>query len=71
MKEFVNDVLGPNDDISYFEYSKKNNREKGPAVVGLELQSPNDFDSLLERMKGNGISFEYLNDNPNLFQLIV
>ena len=71
LKEFVNDVLGPNDDISYFEYSKKNNREKGPAVVGLELQSPNDFDSLVERMKKNGISFEYLNDSPDLFQLIV
>jgi threonine dehydratase len=71
LKEFVNDVLGPNDDISYFEYSKKNNREKGPAVVGLELQSPNDFDSLVERMKKNGISFEYLNDSPDLFQLII
>jgi threonine dehydratase len=71
LKEFVNDVLGPNDDISYFEYSKKNNREKGPAVVGLELQSPNDFNALVERMKKNGISFEYLNNSPDLFQLII
>jgi threonine dehydratase len=47
LKEFVNYVLGPTDDISYFEYSKKNNRERGPAVVGLELQSKNDFDELL------------------------
>jgi len=51
LKEFVNNVLGPTDDISYFEYAKKNNRERGPAVVGLELQSKNDFDGLISRMK--------------------
>lgn len=71
LKEFVNNVLGPTDDISYFEYSKKNNRERGPAVVGLELQSKNDFDGLIERMKMFGIIYEYLNDRPDLFQLIV
>jgi len=71
LKEFVNNVLGSNDDISYFEYSKKNNRERGPAVVGLELQSKNDFEGLIERMNKYGIVYEYLNDRPDLFHLVV
>ena len=71
LKEFVNNVLGPTDDISYFEYAKKNNRERGPAVVGLELQSKNDFDGLLSRMKTYGIEYDYLNERPDLFQLII
>ena len=71
LKEFVVDVLGPNDDIAYFEYTKKNNREKGPAVVGIELKNKSDFDPLLLRMKEKGFLGEYLNDNPELFQFLV
>ena len=48
LKEFVADVLGPKDDITFFEYSKKNNRSNGPAVVGIELKNPDDFDPLVE-----------------------
>jgi threonine dehydratase len=71
LKEFLNFVLGPTDDISYFEYSKKNNRERGPAVVGLELQAKNDFDELLQRMNKYGIVYEYLNERPDLFHFII
>jgi threonine dehydratase len=71
LKEFVNDVLGPTDDIAYFEYAKKNNRERGPAVVGLELQSKYDFDGLISRMKTYGIEYDYLNERPDLFHFII
>lgn len=71
LKEFVVDVLGSNDDIAYFEYTKKNNRDKGPAVVGIELKDKNDFEPLLLRMKEKGFLGEYLNDNPELFQFLV
>lgn len=71
LKEFLNYVLGPTDDIAYFEYSKKNNRERGPAIVGLELQSKNDFEPLIQRMNKCSFEYEYLNNNPNLFQLII
>jgi len=37
LKEFVADILGPTDDITHFEYTKKTSREKGTAVVGVEL----------------------------------
>lgn len=71
LKEFVVDVLGSNDDIAYFEYTKKNNRDKGPAVVGIELESKDDFAPLVERMKQKGFLGEYLNENPELFQFLI
>jgi len=71
LKEFVVDILGPNDDIAYFEYTKKNNRAKGPAVVGIELETKDDFEPLVKRMKERGFLKEYLNDNPELFQFLI
>lgn len=71
LREFLSEVLGPNDDIAYFQYSKKTSRERGPAVVGLELQRKEDFDGLVERMKSRNIKYEYLNDRPDLLQYMV
>lgn len=69
--EFLTEVLGPRDDIAYFQYSKKNSREKGPAVVGLELKRKADLDPLLNRMQNLGFQYEYLNDKPEIFHYIV
>lgn len=69
-KDFLN-VLGPTDDISRFEYTKKTNRETGPAVVGIELKNRDDFAPLIQRMQDQNIVFEYLNDQPNVFQFLV
>ncbi|QIP17636.1 threonine ammonia-lyase [Spirosoma aureum] len=69
-RDFLN-VLGPTDDISRFEYIKKTNRETGPAVVGIELKSREDFEPLIQRMQAQNIVFEYLNDQPDLFQFLV
>ncbi len=71
LREFVNDVLGPNDDIAHFEYTKKNSRERGPAVIGIEVRQKEDFTQLLKRMDKKSIVYEYLNDNPNLFQFVI
>ncbi len=71
MREFLTDVLGPNDDITLFEYSKKTNRERGPALVGLELKNKADFEPLLARMRNARIQFEYLNDKPDLFEFLI
>lgn len=71
LKEFVVDVLGKNDDITYFEYTKKHNRDKGPAVVGIELSTKEDFKPLLARMKQRGFLGDYLNEKPELFQFLV
>ena len=71
LKEFVVHVLGPQDDITYFEYSKKHSREDGPAVVGVELKCKEDLEPLLERMKKMNFYGDYLNDKPNLFEFLV
>ncbi|GAA4412334.1 threonine ammonia-lyase IlvA [Nibrella viscosa] len=70
-REFLNDVLGPTDDITLFEYSKKTNRERGPALVGIELKHKSDFEPLLERMRNLKLQFEYLNDKPDLFEFLI
>jgi len=69
-REFLN-VLGPNDDIARFEYVKKTNREQGPALVGIELKNREDFEPLISRMDEFKIVYEYLNDQPDLFQFMV
>jgi threonine dehydratase len=71
LRDFVDKVLGPTDDITMFEYSKKTNREQGPALIGIELQDKEDYPGLLQRMEENGFVFEYLNDRPDLFQLLI
>ncbi|MGB1449727.1 MAG: threonine ammonia-lyase IlvA [Flavobacteriaceae bacterium] len=71
LKEFVNEILGPKDDITFFEYAKKNNRVNAPAVVGITLESEKDFEPLLQRMKAKGFYGDYLNEKPDLFQYLV
>lgn len=71
LREFLNEVLGPDDDIAHFEYTRKNSRERGPAVIGIEVKQKEDYYSLVKRMDKKGIVYEYLNDNPNLFQFVV
>ncbi|SEC80288.1 L-threonine ammonia-lyase [Tenacibaculum sp. MAR_2009_124] len=71
LKEFVIDVLGKNDDITFFEYSKKTSRENGPAVVGVEIERVEDLQPLINRMKERNFYGEYLNNKPNLFEFLV
>lgn len=71
LREFVVDILGPTDDITHFEYTKKTNRENGAAVVGLELKSADDLEPLIARMKLHNFFGDYLNDKPDLFQFLV
>jgi threonine dehydratase len=71
LKEFVVNVLGQDDDITFFEYTKKNSRARSSALVGIELKRKSDFDPLVTRMKNRGFYGDYLNDKPQLFQLLV
>ncbi|WP_305983187.1 threonine ammonia-lyase IlvA [Roseivirga thermotolerans] len=71
LKEFLVEVLGPNDDIVHFEYTKKTAREKGPALIGIEHIRKEDFEPLLERMNSRNYQVEYLNEQPNLFGFIL
>jgi len=71
LREFVNDILGEGDDITLFEYSKKHNREKGPALIGIELNNRDNFKRLINNLESKGFGYEYINDKPNLFQYLV
>lgn len=71
LKEFVNHVLGPNDDITRFEYMQKHNKETGPALVGVELKQRQDYEALIENMKRYQINYTELNKNDTLFGYLV
>ncbi len=71
LREFLNFVLGPTDDITRFEYMQKTNKETGPALVGIELQHRNDYAQLVEKMHQYHVDFTELNKNDKLFAYIV
>ncbi len=71
LKEFVNHVLGPNDDIKRFEYMQKTNKETGPALVGIELLRAEDYTLLLTKMHQYHIDFSEINKNDTLFGYLV
>jgi threonine dehydratase len=71
LKEFVNTILGDEDDITYFQFAKKNSREVGPVIVGLELKNKNDIIAIKEKMNKKGFQFQYLNEKEDLFAQII
>lgn len=71
LKELVNEVLGENDDITYFQYTQKNNKETGPAVVGIELDQKEDLDGLIFRLENHHFDYQYLNTDNTLFSLMI
>jgi threonine dehydratase len=71
LRDFVGKVLGPNDDITRFEYSKKNIKEAGPAFVGVELTNKDDYHALIVRMKEYGINYTEINKDPILYDYLI
>jgi threonine dehydratase len=71
-KEFVNNILGPNDEISMIEYnSKKAGGDTVPAMIGIELKSREDLAPILKRLQDSNLSYELLNENPMMFNYLV
>ena len=68
---FINNVIGPSDDLVYIQYIKKTNKNFGPALIGIELASKNDFEPLIERLNALGIKYEYINENNQLFEILI
>ena len=71
LKEFVNQVLGPTDNITRFEYMQKNKKDSAPALVVVELQSPENYQLLIDNMKRYNINYTALNKNDNVFAYLV
>ena len=68
---FIRDNLGPKDDLVLFQYIKKTNKEDGPALIGIEVASPDDFHALLKRMEANNVLYEYINENNRLLEILI
>jgi len=71
LKEFVNHVLGPDDDITRFEYMQKHNKETGPALVGIELKRKGDYTRLLDNLKKFHFQFTELKKDDDMFAYVV
>lgn len=71
LRQFLDEVLGPDDDITTFEYTKKNNKESGPGLVGVEIKRKEDYTDLIQRMKESGFSFKEVNKDSTLFELLI
>lgn len=71
LRQFLDSVLGPEDDILYFEYTKKNNRETGPALVGIDSASETSLFELRERMKTADLRIDELDPDSELLRFLV
>ncbi|MFV0429129.1 MAG: threonine ammonia-lyase IlvA [Arachnia sp.] len=71
LRRFLDDVLGPEDDITYFEYVKRSSRDTGPALVGVELGYPGDYRFLLDRITECGMRVEEVGYESPLFRFLV
>ncbi len=68
---FIRDVIGPTDDLVHIQYIRKTNKNFGPALIGIELASKEDFGPFMNRLKAHGISYEYINENNQLFEILI
>jgi len=71
LKEFVNEVLGTNDDITRFEYTKKINRGTGPVILGIQSKSKDDVPNLVRRIAAFDQCYIDLKENQTLYSLLV
>lgn len=71
LREFVNNVLGPEDDITKFEYLKKASKSKGAVIIGIQLKQPTHLQKLIERMTTFDSKYIYINDDERLYSLLI
>jgi threonine dehydratase len=71
LREFLTSILGPTDDIVRFEFIQKNNKETGPALIGIELKSKEDYIQLISKMGEFKLNYTEINQNENLFEYLV
>ncbi|MCH4431551.1 threonine ammonia-lyase IlvA [Staphylococcus haemolyticus] len=71
LKEFVNDVLGPQDDITKFEYLKKTSQNTGTVIIGIQLKNHDDLNQLKINVHDFDPSNIYINENKMLYSLLI
>lgn len=68
---FIRDVIGPTDDLVHIQYIKKTSKDFGPALIGIEVAAKEDIDAITRRMDAHNISYEYINENNKLFEILI
>jgi len=71
LRKFVSDILGPDDDITRFEYIKKTNRSYGQVLVGIELTNPSNIDMVKSKFESHNFNYIYVNDNEQLMSYLI
>ncbi|QFU87090.1 threonine ammonia-lyase IlvA [Amycolatopsis sp. YIM 10] len=71
LRRFLDEVLGPEDDITLFEYVKRNSRETGPALIGIEIERPADLPGLLDRLEASPLQVERVEPGSPLFHFLL
>jgi len=71
LRRFLDEVLGPDDDITLFDYVKRNNRETGPALIAIETARPGDLAALRERLEASPVAFEQIEPGSPMFQYLM
>jgi threonine dehydratase len=68
---FIRDIIGPTDNLVYIQYIRKTNKEEGPALIGIEVAAKDDFKALMRRMDAHHMTYEYINENNKLFEILI
>jgi len=71
LRRFLDEVLGPEDDITRFEYVKRNNRETGPALIGVEIPRASDLPELMKRFEASPLQVEHVEPGSPLFHFLL
>ncbi|WP_024405929.1 threonine ammonia-lyase IlvA [Streptococcus suis] len=71
LREFVNDILGPNDDITRFEYIKRANKGTGPVLIGIALGDKTDYTQFISRLEEFDPQYINLHKNDSLYKMLV
>ena len=71
LKEFILQCLSSEDEILNIEYTKKSNRERGPAIVGIECLRPSNFEKIKEKMSQKSIAYKIIKPGDQLFNLLL
>ncbi|HEL2205727.1 TPA: threonine ammonia-lyase IlvA [Streptococcus suis] len=71
LREFVNEILGPNDDITRFEYIKRANKGTGPVLIGIALGDKKDYAQFISRLEEFDPQYINLHENDSLYKMLV
>lgn len=71
LRRFLDEILGPDDDITLFEYVKRSNRDSGPALIGIDLGNPDDYPALLARMEASNLNVEVVSSDSPFYRFLV